>query len=201
MTQPRENHAPLDIGRPYSKKRQQAFNELVRTHSDFLYRSAYWLCRDRSEAEDLVQEAFLRAWKGFDSLQEAKAAKSWLYTIMRRQFLNQIAKQVPDHVSIEEWHYPATPAIDETLEQRDVAMLRQLMAELPLNLREPLSLQLLGGLAGEDIARLLQVPLGTVKTRLFRARQQLTKALGPEALEKSSHRSVLGSASGERDCA
>lgn len=201
MTQPRQDPAPLDIGRPHSKKRQQAFNELVRNYSEFLYRSAYWLCRDHGEAEDLVQEAFLRAWRGFDSLQEARAAKSWLYTIMRRQFLNQIAKQVPDHVSIEEWHYPATPSIDETLEQHDVAMLRDLLAELPLNLREPLSLQLLGGLSGEDIARLLEVPLGTVKTRLFRARRQLASALGPEALERSSHEHIVGPAGPARDCA
>ena len=65
--------------------RRRTFEQLVRAHAADLYRFAYWLCRDRFVAEELVQEAFGRAWQGFRDLHDASAAKAWLFTILRRE--------------------------------------------------------------------------------------------------------------------
>lgn len=64
---------------------QTTFEALVRAYSAELYRYAYWLCRDRFAAEDLVQEAFARAWQSWDGLRDDRAAKGWLYTILRNE--------------------------------------------------------------------------------------------------------------------
>ena len=65
--------------------RQRKYEALVRAYHRDLYRYAYWLCKDPTISEDLVQETCLRAWKSLDSLQDEKAAKSWLITILRRE--------------------------------------------------------------------------------------------------------------------
>src|SRR3989304_5503842 len=65
--------------------RKSKFESLVRACSAELYRYGYWLCRDRFTAEDLVQETFARAWKSWDDLRDDKAARSWLYTILRNE--------------------------------------------------------------------------------------------------------------------
>lgn len=67
--------------------RQRKYEALVRAYHRDLYRYAYWLCKDCSIAEDLVQETCLRAWKSLDSLLDEKAAKAWLITILRREML------------------------------------------------------------------------------------------------------------------
>lgn len=67
--------------------KQRKYEALVRAYHRDLFRYAYWLCKDKSIAEDLVQETCLRAWKSLDSLQDEKAAKSWLITILRRETL------------------------------------------------------------------------------------------------------------------
>ncbi len=63
---------------------RQRFNRIVSEYSQDVFRYAFWLSRDRSMAEELAQETFMRAWKAIDSLQDDKAAKSWLFTIVRR---------------------------------------------------------------------------------------------------------------------
>ena len=70
---------------PMFAVKHSGFESLVRAYSSELYRYAYWLCRDRFTAEDLVQETFARAWKSWDDLRDDKAAKSWLYTILRNE--------------------------------------------------------------------------------------------------------------------
>ena len=65
--------------------KEQGFESMVHAYSKDLYRYGYWLSRDSAIAEDLVQETFLRAWRAIDSLNDAKAAKSWLFTILRRE--------------------------------------------------------------------------------------------------------------------
>ena len=67
-------------------QRTARFNELAETYSSDLYRYAMWRCGNEALAKDLVQETFLRAWKALDSLQDAGAAKSWLITILRREY-------------------------------------------------------------------------------------------------------------------
>ena len=156
--------------------KQSQFDALVRATSGDLYRYGYWLCRDDALAQDLVQETYLRAWRSLDDLRDTGAAKSWLITILRRE-----------HARIYERRRPETEAIDEELADDRAAppdtggedsVVRAAIAALPPKYREPLVLQVLGGLSCEEIATELSLTAAAVMTQLFRARQKLKASLG-----------------------
>jgi len=162
------------------KNKQRFFEQLVNAYSSDLYRYAYWLCKQPSVSEDLVQETFSRAWKALDKLHDDKAAKAWLITILRNENARMYEKFQPKWVEIEE-----SLASDEgrhdpslSLEQRE---LRQAIMALPDDYREPMVLQILWGFSGEEIATQLNLKLATVNTRLFRARQQLKQIMNLES--------------------
>ncbi|MDM7859996.1 sigma-70 family RNA polymerase sigma factor [Alteromonas sp. ASW11-36] len=155
--------------------KQKRYEALVNaTHAD-LYRYAYWLIRDKSIAEGVVQETYLRAWKSLDSLQDQKAAKSWLITILRRENARRFERKQFDLVDIDEVSIEDTQHGNET--ELEHAELRKLMAGLNDEYREPLMLQIIFGYSGEEIAQQLDLNKNTVMTRLFRARNQLKEAL------------------------
>ena len=152
-------------------QKNRDFEQTVRAYSADLYRYAYWLCRDRFLAEDLVQEAFTRAWKGWSELHEITSAKPWLITILRNEYARTFArKRVPlTEDDVYELEIPAAPRVTDNLE------MEQCIGQLPLAYREPLLLQMLGGYSGSEIAELLGTSEGAVMTRLTRARQALRK--------------------------
>ncbi len=156
---------------------QARFEALVRAWSADLYRFAYWLCRDRVWAEDLVQETFLRAWRAIGSLREEKAAKGWLLTILRNEYVRSLAKKTEAHDA------PADEPILETMAPEEAWLLRRELSKLPGEYLEPLLLQVLGGYSCGEIAQTLGISRAAVMTRLFRARQRLRAALE----ESSSH--------------
>lgn len=158
--------------------KQKRYESLVHAlHAD-IYRYAYWLVKDKAVAEDIVQETFLRAWKSLDSLKDEKAAKSWLITILRRENARRFERKQFDLVDMDDVSLADTGPSNETeIEHRE---LRQLMAGLTEEYREPLMLQIIFGYSGEEIAEQLGLNKNTVMTRLFRARNQIK-----EALEKS----------------
>jgi len=82
-------------------ERKRRFDALARQYSDDLFRFGVWLCGDHALANDLVQETFMRAWKGLDSLKDAGAAKSWLITILRREFARTFERKVPPITDID----------------------------------------------------------------------------------------------------
>jgi len=151
---------------------QTRFEALVNAWSADLFRFAYWLCRDRSRAEDLVQETFLRAWRSLGSLRDERAAKGWLVTILRREFARQYERYTPEIAALDpdDIAGDAAPPI-ETL------LLRQELQRLAEEYREPLLMQVLGGFSCQEIAVAMNLPKSTVMTRLFRARQKLRVAL------------------------
>jgi RNA polymerase sigma-70 factor (ECF subfamily) len=157
-------------------KKQQRYETLVHAlHSD-LYRYAYWLVKDKHIAEDIVQETFLRAWKSLDSLNDDKAAKSWLITILRRENARRFERKRFDLVDIDDTSVADEQLSNEVeLEHRE---LRAIMASLSEEYREPLILQIVFGYSGEEIALQLNLNKNTVMTRLFRARNQIKDALG-----------------------
>ncbi|MEE4331402.1 MAG: sigma-70 family RNA polymerase sigma factor [Wenzhouxiangella sp.] len=159
--------------------RQRRFDALVRRYSEDLFRFAVWLCGNHALAKDLVQETFLRAWKALDSLKDVGAAKSWLITILRREYARTFERKVPplsdiDGVSVAEEDELAP---DERAE-RD--LLRQAMLELELKYREPLVLQVVFGLSIGEIAAQLELTDSAVMTRVFRAREKLKERLQPQ---------------------
>ena len=147
------------------------FERTVRAYSADLYRYAYWLCRDRFVAEDLVQEAYARAWKSWAGLRDPRVVKAWLLTILRNERARMFARKQFDMADedVHELEIPATSPAGDTLE------LEQLIGLLPLVYREPLLLQLLGGYSCGEIAGMLNITEGAVMTRLTRARQAMRK--------------------------
>ena len=161
--------------------RQRKYEALVRAYHRDLYRYAYWLCKDQSVAEDLVQETCLRAWKSLDSLQDEKAAKSWLITILRRENARRFERKQFDLVDIDD-HANDAKVSDAPHHQTEWVQ-AQIM-KLEDEYREPLFLQVVGGFSGEEIGEILGLNKNTVMTRLFRARNQLKDMLDTE----NSHR-------------
>lgn len=152
------------------------FERLVAEYLDDLQRYALWLCKNPALAADLVQETFLRAWKAHDKLRDQKAAKSWLITILRREYARTFERKVPDLTDIDD----VMVADDTELEphdQTEVNLLRRAMADLDPKYREPIVLQVVGGFSCDEIASILGITRSAVMTQLFRARQKLKDAL------------------------
>lgn len=141
----------------------------MRAYSADLYRYAHWLCRDRHMAEDLVQEAFARAWKAWAELRDPRQVKAWLFTILRNECARGFARKQVEAASgeIDESELPPAPSFEAGLE------IAQMVGLLPEIYREPLLLQVIGGYSCAEIAAMLGTSEGAVMTRLTRARQAL----------------------------
>ena len=157
-----------------SDTKQNKFHALVETYSSDLYRYALWLCRDPDQARDLVQETCLRAWRSLDSLRDAAAAKSWLFTILRREFHRMLERRPPPSEELDEGQHSAAIGYDTRTE---AFQLRRALAELSPDYREPLVLQVIGGFSCKEIAVMLGIKPGAVMTRVFRARKTLRSML------------------------
>ena len=148
------------------------FDDLVRQHAADLYRYAFWLARDRSRAEDIVQEALLRGWRAYPRLRAQAAAKSWLFSIVRNEYL-RAAKAAPPDVENEQVEIADDRPAELGLEMREALM------ALPASYAEPLALQVLGGFSCAEIAAMLGTTEGATMTRLTRARQALRRLIAP----------------------
>ncbi|WP_115718256.1 sigma-70 family RNA polymerase sigma factor [Gallaecimonas mangrovi] len=158
--------------------RQRRFEALVGALSTDLYRYGLWLTNDASIADDLVQETFLRAWKYLDDLKDEKSARAWLITILRRENARRFERKQFDMTDYEEAQLQDLRSHDSETELSHLELQRA-MAQLSVEYREPLLLQVLFGYSGEEIGQLLSLNTNTVMTRLFRARNQLRTLLSP----------------------
>lgn len=155
-------------------KRLARFNELAETYGTDLYRFAMWICGDDALAKDLVQETYLRAWKALDKLNDPNAAKSWLITILRREYARTFERKVPKFTDLETVDVPEDSELEPD-DRMELQLLRRNIARLAPRYREPLLLQVVMGLSCEEIAQQLQISKSAVMTQLFRAREQLTQ--------------------------
>ena len=159
--------------------RRRRFDDLVGVFHQDMYRYAAWLCRDRTIAEDVVQEALLRAWKSLDSLREDAAAKHWLLTIVRRENARYFERRRLETVDVDN----LTPSQQALLaEQPDDQLddMRDAIYRLDDDYREPLVLQVLMGYSTNEIAELMGLKQGAVLTRLHRARHKLKDEMQDE---------------------
>jgi RNA polymerase sigma-70 factor (ECF subfamily) len=157
--------------------RRRRFGTLCESLRPDLLRFAFWLGRDRGLADDVVQEAMLRAWKAYDSLGDENKAKAWMLTIVRREFARTFGRKRHQTADIDtlvaaEAEVLAAPQ-DERLTEMRAAIFR-----LEEDYREPLVLQVLMGYSTREIAEMMGMQQGAVLTRLFRARAQLRQQLG-----------------------
>lgn len=162
--------------------RQQKFDKLVAVFHPDMYRYALWLCRDRTIADDVVQEALLRAWKSLDSLRDEAAAKHWLLTIVRRENARYFERKRLETVDVDELS-PAQEASIAESEDEQLAEVRSAIFRLDDDYREPLVLQVLMGYSTTEIAELMGLKQGAVLTRLHRARHKLKDIVEEDAAE------------------
>lgn len=156
---------------------RRRFGSLCESLRPDLLRFAYWLGRDRQLAEDVVQEAMLRAWKSLDSLTDEGKAKSWLLTIVRREFARSFERkrlEVSDLDALVAAEADVLAAEDDD----DLAQMREALFRLEDDYREPLVLQVMLGYTTQEIAAAMGMQQGAVLTRLFRARARLRRELG-----------------------
>src|SRR5690348_1699561 len=171
---------------PADSSRRTAFEKEALVHLDALYRVALRLSGNAADADDLVQETMLKAYRSWDQYQPGTNAKGWLLTILRNAFINEYRRrsrhpETVDLDSIEPF------AVFEDVQDKDPQgaffdrivddeVLRAIDA-LPLAFRETVVLSDVEGLPYQEVAKILDVPVGTVKSRLFRARQMLQAKL------------------------
>lgn len=168
------------------KENQLRFESLARKYSTDLYRYAMWICGNDALAKDLVQETFLRAWRAIGSLKSEKAAKSWLITILRREYARTFERKVPQFTDIEN----VVVRDDDELEPDERAerqLLRKGIAALSKRYREPLVLQVIMGYSCEEISAQLGISKSAVMTQLFRAREQLKTMLQKDGVTGNVH--------------
>lgn len=159
---------------------------LVASHSLMVFRIAYSILRNHHDAEDAAQECFLRVWKHKDRLHEVSNAKTWLAriawtTALDKRRASRVTVSLSDEQSGAELMQSisdSAPAADEQLAGAEMQqMLERLIAGLPEELRHPLELSTVQELNSAEIAEVMKIPEGSVRTRLFRARKQLKEKL------------------------
>lgn len=162
--------------------RRQRFEQLVGVFQQDMYRYAAWLCRDKTIAEDVVQEAMLRAWKSLEALRDDAAAKPWLLTIVRRENARYFERKRLETVDIDNLTASQEALLAEQPDD-DFGDMRAAIYSLDDDYREPLVLQVLMGYSTNEIAEQMGIQQGAVLTRLHRARAKLRDKMQAGAAE------------------
>jgi len=166
--------------------RQAKFNQLAQTYGTDLYRYAMWICGNDALAKDLVQETYLRAWKALDKLKDQKAVKSWLITILRREYARTFERKVPKFTDVDKVVVPEDSEL-EPEDRTEIKLLRQGILELAPKYREPLLMQVVLGYSCQEISETLDISKSAVMTQLFRAREQLKSRLRKDGVTGNVH--------------
>jgi RNA polymerase sigma-70 factor (ECF subfamily) len=162
-----------------------------------MYSSALRMTRNPADAEDLVQETFLRAYRGFAGFQEGTNLKAWLYRILTNTFINTYRKKqrepktVPDE-NVEDWYLYDRLAAQSSEASAETTVLERMPDEdvkaaldaLPEAFRMAVLLADVEGFSYKEIAEILDIPIGTVMSRLHRGRRALEKALWEKTRER-----------------
>jgi RNA polymerase sigma-70 factor (ECF subfamily) len=183
--------------------RTEEFEEVALPYLDALFNLALNLTRNRKDAEDLVQEAYLRAFRFFDSYQPGTHIKAWLFRILRNTFINRYrsAKARPEEVDFDKIEGAYEKMVEDdflrghgSADPEEAVMvgvpdeeIQEAMVALPEEYRSVVIMALVEGLSYKEIATALGIPLGTVMSRLHRGRKQLQGTL----LEYAKRKGIL----------
>jgi RNA polymerase sigma-70 factor (ECF subfamily) len=160
-----------------------SFEELAMPHFAKLYNFAHWLTQDRAAAEDLVQETYMKALRGFSSFQQGTNFRAWMYKILRNTFLTSKAGlKASVSLDSEGDDKPAEPAVTETpesvlLARVELETIQNALENLPVKFREIILLCDLEEMSYQEIGQTLGIPIGTVMSRLSRARKAMREVL------------------------
>jgi RNA polymerase sigma-70 factor (ECF subfamily) len=167
------------------RERSQLFEQRVMPHLDAAYNLARWLAGNDHDAQDVAQEASLRAFKFFGSFR-GENARAWLLTIVRNTFYTWLRKNRSPEKTVEindeflDLEDASATAEAASPQFADADAVRRAIADLPVEFREVVILRELEGFSYKEIADLAEVPIGTVMSRLARARKLLQKRLAAE---------------------
>jgi RNA polymerase sigma-70 factor (ECF subfamily) len=173
------------------KEQRTLFESTVLPYLNSAYNLARWLTRNEADAQDIVQEAFLRALSSFDTFVAGRDARAWLLTIVRnacRTFHRQhrsreaTTDDIDSQPAMATWSDPDAVLLSSMNSQR----IHEAIDELPFEYREILVLRELEELSYKEISEMAEIPLGTVMSRLSRARKELYARLGQPTVEKSA---------------
>lgn len=177
-----------ELGRATVEDRRKKFEAFVLPHLDILYRAAVRLVGQRADAEDLVQESCLRAFAGIDRLREVESCKAWLFTIMRSSYLRRWGEDPyrARVVGVENLEATLADMKDVLHDPYEIdppylhvvgLEIQNAITALPLTFREAVVLADVARLSYREMARILEIPLGTVMSRLYRGRRMLRATL------------------------
>ncbi len=183
---------------PDDPKLRERFERDVLPMLPSLYGAAMRLTRNPSDAEDLLQETYLRAYRGFAGFQEGTNLKAWLYRILTNSFINTYRKKqrepqvVEGPDDLDEWYLYDRLGGRSVEESAETAVLDQIpdqgvkdaLESLPERFRLPVLLADVEGFSYKEIAEIMDTPIGTVMSRLHRGRKALQKALWETAKER-----------------
>lgn len=176
-----------------SDETRERFEALVMPHLDAAYNVARWMTRNASDAEDIAQEALLRAFRFFDTFR-GEDGRVWLLTIVRNTYLTWIRRKAPQQNSAEfdeRIHTDLEAAITperSALQQATSEDVRRAIEQLPLEFREVILMREIEELSYKEIAAITQAPLGTVMSRLSRGRSMLRHLIVKERGLEARHR-------------
>ncbi len=169
------------IGLP-ERNKLSLFEETILPHLDAAYNLARWIMNDDQDAEDMVQESYLRAYKYFGGFQGGNS-RSWLLTIVRNTCYTWLRQNRAQALTVdldEEMHSSESDQLNpEALLQHNASrqMVRRALSRLPAEFRELVILREMEGMSYKEIATIAGIPIGTVMSRLARARQRLKECL------------------------
>jgi RNA polymerase sigma factor (sigma-70 family) len=162
------------------------FEQLILPHLDAAYNLAHWLTHNDQDAQDMVQEAYLRAFRFFPSFHGGDS-RAWLLTIVRNTCYTWLHQRHTDDVFDEERHDVESESLNpEQLEMHviDQQRLKEAIESLPVEFREVIVLRELEELSYKEISSITHVPVGTVMSRLARARKRLQRSLAERTKEE-----------------
>ena len=159
------------------------YAELVQSHSRPLFNLAFRLTGDRHDAEELVQESFIRAYENLDRYNVKKPFFPWLYTIALNRIRDRLKTRKPVQGHDGDPASPAPGPSDQVGKQERDALLQQAVRELPEKLREPLALRFFQELSFGEIAEILEISVNSAKKRVYRGLEQLRSSVGSELFE------------------
>ena len=169
--------------------RKDEFEREALPHLDALHRAAVCMTRNQQDAEDLVQETYMRAYRAFSTFNSGTNCRAWLFKILTNSNINRVRRASGIHEKLnfesvkgfmpatdESKEVPGSDAIGSLGEVVDEEV-KQALEQVPENFRMPLVLSAVEGLRYNEIARILDCPIGTVMSRIYRGRQMLRKKL------------------------
>ncbi|MGQ9629000.1 MAG: sigma-70 family RNA polymerase sigma factor [bacterium] len=173
-----------------AEDKKRRFEEVALEHMDLLYSIALHMTKNPQDAEDLVQDTYLRAYRFFDKFEEGTNLRAWLVKILRNNYINRYRKKIREPHKIdfdlvepfyqntaeEEVSYPSSKEYEALADMIDTEV-KEALDDLPLEFREALLLADVDGFSYKEIAKILGRPIGTVRSRIHRGRKLLRAKL------------------------